>query len=51
MAAGRLRFSRRSLLESGAIVWLIVLLLLLLAALQSSDFRSIENLSNLTRQF
>ena len=51
MAAGRLRFSRRSLLESGAIVWLIVLVLFVLAAFQSSDFRSIDNLSNLTRQF
>ena len=51
MSIRTLRLSRTNLLESGAIVWLAVLVLLIVAALQSSDFRSIDNLSNLTRQF
>ncbi len=38
------------LAPAGGVVWLMVALLLLTAALLSEDFRSVRNLSNLTRQ-
>ena len=44
------RFNRRSVLESGGIVWLIVVLILAWAVFTSADFRNPDNLSNLSRQ-
>lgn len=43
-------FSRRSVLESGGVVWVIVALIMAWAMISSSDFRSVDNLSNLSRQ-
>jgi ribose transport system permease protein len=43
-------WSRRTLLESGAIVWLFVILIFVFALTQSEDFRTIANFSNLSRQ-
>lgn len=50
MTLPRARVSRRSVLESGGIVWLIVLLILVWAFATSADFRNPDNLSNLSRQ-
>lgn len=45
------RLSVRSLLESGAVVWAVVLVVFAYAFLKSDDFRSVDNLANLARQF
>jgi ribose transport system permease protein len=45
------RFDIRRLLESGAIVWSVVVVVVLFAVLKSGDFRSADNFTNLTRQF
>ena len=45
------RMSVRNLLESGAVVWAVVLVVFAYAFLKSDDFRSVDNLANLARQF
>lgn len=41
----------RSLLESGAVIWSVVALVVVFALARSEDFRTADNLSNLSRQF
>lgn len=40
----------RQLIESGGIVWIIVIVLFVFAAVSSPDFRSLGNLANVSRQ-
>lgn len=44
------RLNRRALLESGAVVWVLVIALFAFAFVQSDDFRTAANLSNISRQ-
>lgn len=50
MTAPHARISRRTLIESGAVVWLLVVLIIVWAAWRSADFRSLDNLANVARQ-
>jgi ribose transport system permease protein len=55
MTAGLLKRHRaldvRAMLESGVVVWAVVIVIAAYAAATSDDFRSVANLSNLSRQF
>lgn len=44
------RWDRRAILESGGVVWVIVVLIVVGAIANSDDFRNVGNLSNLSRQ-
>jgi ribose transport system permease protein len=41
----------RALLESGVVIWSVVAVVLVFALARSADFRTVDNLSNLSRQF
>ncbi len=45
------RLDVRELLESGAVIWSVVIVVLVFALSRSHDFRTADNLSNLSRQF